>query len=590
MKKIRILLSPILVLSLASCGGVGASIASSSTPSSSSVSSSSAISSNTAILPSKADFTNAILLQGDAVRHYVMNQRSYDQAFTANMIPIEGKYTVSSFLSDVSLFDDRVYLSKSRSFIYNEPVALLAPVSGDATALTSNDYYVKDAAKTMTYIDDSHDESGVHMVSYSLFEEDLIHSFDALEDSFSALPMGFLAAEVGGKSYFDGLLANSPEDYVYDETDPFVENPVITNSDGSYTYSFSVHFSQCHYGDNFYINRRFHYFIDFNPDYSLKDYGLGVEVFDAVFDDNGVLTGYAPDAAEETIFSEVSSTKLGDFKDALPDLTVAQSDESGNAYNADGALLQILRVPHPHFDMTALTSASLQDEAILTSLSAALPSYLSWATSCTMDGLLTNGDSGAIYEEHKTKTLYTNDFVRTLGTLKASPITQTDTTDETSGTTTSTYAYGTEEDVTYSTSLQLSAKAIVYSHEETDSTVYHAEDPLNGLSPVSTFALDGDYKVPAYLAWSASDYLDPSMLLQAMTSLTIDKTLSTLSEGVLTLEASDGASAYLITVEQNEIKQVVETPNALNTIPYGANAVVKKTYVLSNPTPTAYQA
>src|SRR5574344_1765007 len=144
MKKIRILLSPILVLSLASCGGVGASSASSSTPSSSSVSSSSATSSNTAILPSKADFTNAILLQGDAVRHYVMNQRSDDQAFTANMIPIQGKYTFSSFLSDVSLFDDRVYLSKSRSFIYTEPVALLAPVSGDATALTSNDYYVKD--------------------------------------------------------------------------------------------------------------------------------------------------------------------------------------------------------------------------------------------------------------------------------------------------------------------------------------------------------------------------------------------------------------------------------------------------------------
>jgi hypothetical protein len=588
MKKTLALLSPILVLSLASCGGVGASSANSS--SSSSALSSSSSSSSTIPLPSKADFTSAILLEGDAVRHYTMDQRSYKTAFDANMIPIEGKYTVSSFLSDVSLYDDQVYLSKSRSLIYSDPVTLLAPVSGEATELSSNDYYVKDAAKTITSIDDSHDEAGVHRVAYSLFEEDLIHSFSSLEESFSALPMSFLSAYVGGKSYFDGLVANDPENYIYDDTDPFVENPVALNSDGSYTYSFSVHFSSCHYGDYYYINRRFHYFIDLNADYSLKDYGLGIEVIDPLFDSDGNLTGYAPDAGEETIFSAVSAADLGNFKGTLPDLTVAKTDESSNDYNADGALLQVMRVPHPSFDMTSLTSASLQEDATLASLSAAMPAYLSWATSCTMEGILTNGDAGAVYEEHKSKTLYTNDLVRTTGTLKASPITETSTTDETTEETTTTYSYGPEEDVTYSTSLQLTAKAIVYSHEETESTAYHADDPLDGKSPVSTFALDGDYKVPSYLAWSEEDYLNPSMLLESLSLLAIDKTASSLSEGVLTLKANDGAADYLITIAQNKITKVVETPSALNTIQYGKNAVVTKTYVLSDPTPTAYQA
>jgi hypothetical protein len=514
-----------------------------------------------------------------------MAQRSYDQAFDSSMMPIEGKYVVSSFLSEVSLFDDQVYLCKGSSIIHDDPVSLLDPVSGAYTTLSTNDYYVKGTAAAITSIDDCH-EGSAHTVNYAVYDNDLIHSFLSISNSFSVIPNAFVAAYDGGKDFIDAMVAADPTEFTYDDTDPFVLKPIVQNSDGSFTYSFTAHFTRCHYDDIYEANRRFGFFVDLNADYSLKDYGSSVEIFDPLTDASGNITGYAADAATEVIFSGISSDSLGNYGGSLPDLVTASTNENGDALNAEGATLIATRTPHPSYDMTSLTSASLEDAAVVSSLAGALPSYLAWATKSTMDGTLANGATGAVYEEHQTKTLYQNDIVHTEGTLKESPITET--TDEDTGVTT--YTYGAEEDVTFASTLTLTASLISFNHEETESTVYHYADPLNGVSSLASFSYSGDYKIPEFLAWSEGDYLNASSLGESLSGLTLDAASSSIANGVLTLKGTDNASDYVITIEANQVRKVVETPSALNTVSFGESAVITKTYVLSAPELTAYGA
>jgi hypothetical protein len=63
---------------------------------------------------------------------------------------------------------------------------------------------------------------------------------------------------------------------------------------------------------------------------------------------------------------------------------------------------------------------------------------------------------------------------------------------------------------------------------------------------------------------------------------------SFLADGLLTLKGTDYASDYLLSIKDNKITQVVETPLGDNVACYGSKAVLTKTYVLSAPEITAY--
>jgi hypothetical protein len=605
MKKVVAYLTPILILSLASCGGKLAtssgnsgSSSSASSPAGSgetsnaskSVSSSSdnvsSSSSSSVFVPEKAAFLNAIHAQNTSLRHYALTQSSYDQAFDANMMPIEGKYTVSALLSEASLYEDGIYEMKASSIIYATPVALLAPVSGNFTTLSSHRYDLKNSQDSITFTDEVDEEAG-KSINYAIYPHDIIHSFSALSNSFGAPTSEPLEALEGGKDYFDALVKADPENYIYDATDPFVANPTTKNDDGTYTYSFSVHFSTCHYGDIYLANRRFDYFINLKNDLSLKDYGYSIEVFDPLFDSSGAITSYAADAAITYDYSALSSAILESFAGTLPDIATASYNEEGDPLNAAGTKLMLLTGPVASYDMSTLSSDSLTDDTVIASLAKALPNYLSWCTKATMDAILTNGDTGAVYEEHCVKTLYKNNFVETAGTLKATPVTST--TD--ASTEVTTYTYGSEEDVTYSYSLQVNADTLITTHKESESTVYNFPDPLNGVSPLASFGYGGDFFIPEYLPFSAQNYLNPSMLVNTLSGLTLDKSACQISsEGVLTLKGTDYASNYVISISDNKITDVVETPSAENVICYGAKATLTKTYSLSDPALTDYQA
>lgn len=234
--------------------------------------------------------------------------------------------------------------------------------------------------------------------------------------------------------------------------------------------------------------------------------------------------------------------------------------------------------------MTTLTTDSLKEDTTIATLAKALPNYLSWCTHSEMSAVLTGADTGAVDTESRSKTLYKDNFTKVTGTLKASPYTSS--TDETTNVTT--HTYGTVEDVTYSYTLQASAEALTSTHEESESTIYHFSDVLDGKTPVSTFSYTGDFWIPEYLPFTLQDYLDPSTLVSALNLLTLDKSACSLADGLLTLKGTDYASDYLLSIKDNKITQVVETPLGDNVACYGSKAVLTKTYVLSAPEITAY--
>lgn len=597
MKKRMLIVYPLLLLALAGCDGASSS-STASTPNESVTSSNpddtTSDGSETSVpdestpdvpKPARSAFIKALTDSTENVTHFKRVFNSYDQAFDSDNMIIVGKFTVSSYVSDVSTYDNDTYKAVCESKIYTTPFDMLEAPTGKSMNVSNHDYYLQATDTKLTYIDDATIDTD-RSINYCQYNVDLIHQYSSFKSAFTDFPKQNVSVYGDGKTYFDGLVSASPDYYSYDTTDPFVDNPVIANSDGSFTYSFSAHMFTCHYGDYYDVNRRFTYAVTIDADSNLLNYALSVESFDPVYDDNNVLTGYEVTSATTDTFSSLGNDSLGDYSTALPDMVSVGSDDDGNYLNAAGVKVQPMYVPHPSYDMSAISQDDLNDDDIINKLSASLPSYLTSCTGCTMDATLSDGDTGAVYQEHREKKLYTNDFVKMDGTLKQSPVTESE--DEDTGETT--YTYEEEEDVTYSTTLQVSSDKIAITHEETDSTVYFYQNPLNGIDEMGVFSFEGDFDVPSYLPMSVLDYLDPSMLTSALTLVSLDKEQCSVSDGVLTLQGTDYSSDYLITIKDNKITHVTETPTSINCEPYGANAKITKEYVLSEAAIADYQA
>jgi hypothetical protein len=583
-----------LSLLLASCSHpqsvlTSASVSPSVSPTASaSASASESVSVSTRKHPKKEDFINAIETKLLSLSHYDLDQYSYDQAFDSTMKPIEGKFSIGVLHSNVSLYGEKLYHANCEDRLYETPEDLLAPEEGNYTALSSHQYYLKENTDNLTFIDNSQQLEGGHTIGYAIDNKDLIHDFSFISDTFNSLPSNPVGALKDEKAYFDSLVSADPENYVYDATDPYVLKDIEKTEDGYWRYAFSIHFSTCHYGDEYYINRRFDYFMDIDNSFDLKDYGYSVEILDPVFDTDGTtVTGYEPSAAKKYVYSDLSNATLTTSGLTLSDITVTGQNTDGNDINAAGIQVNCERAPRQSYDMSGLTASDLTDSATLTKLSAALPNYLSGVTSSTMTGVLAGGATGASYSETITKQLYKDAFIKTTGLIKASPITQT-TDAETEATT---YTYGTEETANYSWTLKETAETITTTHSEDESTIYSFMDPLNGTSPMATFKYDGDFCIPCYLAQSAADYLDPSMLTGKISGLTLDSTKCQVqTDGSLLIVGTDYASDFAIAVKDNQISKVVETLLGANSTCYGPAAVVTKTYTLTRGEITDYQA
>jgi hypothetical protein len=525
----------------------------------------------------RADFIQAIDDRISSIRQYAFDQYSYDQAFDSNMVPIEGKYTISLFHSAVSLYEENLYLSQSEDRMYETPADLLADPEGNYDVSSHHDYYLEDGTDELTSIDDA-TEGENHSISYAIYGKDLIHSFDLLKNSFGDIPLEPMEAIKGEKTYFDALVSKDPENYVYDEDDPYTAGHVSKNEDGGYRYAFSVHFSLCHYGDEYYLNRRFHYFIDLRKDRTLKDYGYSVEIMDPVTDESGNILSYEADAAKAYYYSEVSSTALGAFSGTLPDIVpTATLDANGNPTNAEGVTVLCQRKPRGVFDSSKLTAADFADAAVIAKLSDALPNYLSGVTSSTMVGSLSHGATGTSYSEKTTRQLYQGAYTSTSGIIIATPYTRSE---DDAGTVT--FTYGSEETVIYRSTMEETASALTVTHGEDESTIYAFQDPLNGTSPMATFKYDGDFFVPDYLPLDAEDYLDPSMLSTKISGLTLKADQCQVqTDGSLLIVGTDYASDYALTLKDNAISQVVETLLGENSSCYGKDATVTKKYTLT---------
>lgn len=527
-------------------------------------------------LPAKEVFYQKLAPAVTSPKGYAFERDSYDQAFDANMVPIQGKYTVTAWQSVATLYANSHYRNLATSFIHSTPVDLLAePKSGDEEGATTHDYSLQDDGKQLTYIDDIVEESK-ESINYAVYDEDIIHSNASLTTAFPSIPNKPLAALNGGKSYFDALIAKDSENYIYDSSDPFLENPVALESNGDFLYSFAVHFSTCFDADEdaYYLNRKYTYFIRLDSKQELVNYGYNVAEYNQETDSAGN-TVYLAEAGRRYVYSSIVNDLTETDHLAFPDILVTSQDSEGNNCNAAGIPVTVIAALLSHFDMSTLTLADIAKEETLTAWQNGMAGYLASVTGVTMTGTIANPVTGQSYSETYTRTLYKNNIAITTGELKETPAT----TDDAGATT-----YGTEEDVHYSMKVSLSADAITVEHQEDESTVYHMADPTNGLSPLAAFKFDGDFLVPSYWTWNANQYLDPSSLNDKSSTVAIDATTSTFdSDGTFHLHLSDYSSTYVVDIKANHISQVVETLPADD-----GGAVITKTYVLSEAPITDY--
>jgi hypothetical protein len=500
----------------------------------------------------KAPYLAALKAKINDIHHYILTQDSYDQAMDSNFVPIIGKFTVSRNRNEVSLFDNKIFKNVASSSLFDTPVSMLESPSGTSTVLSSHEYYLQDQSSQVVFIDHSH-EVGANTISYAGYPHDLIHDYSLCNDAFSGIPLAQTSPLLEGMDYFTAWAAKEPDEFELDNTDPYGES-VATNADGTSTYKESIHYLLCHYGDEYQINRKFTYFVNLAADQSLLSYGLSIQTYQPIYDDNNNLTGFDNDSGMTFTYTSVSSETLGDDSEALPDYSVYSTDSEGNALNKDGETVINNVVQPVLYDSSTLSLAGLADEAVQKKLLSSLPLYLDYASSCTMSGTLSNAPTGASYSESWTSSVKDN-VLSYSGEAKGKSVSQSETD--------SSISYGSDEDVTYSASITATREALSFSETKNveTSSVYQSFDPLNGVSPLRTFNFSGDFIVPDFLAGSLEDYLDPSLGLRSdFKLLTLDLSASKEnSDGSLLLSLSDYSSTFVVHLSRNKILDILMT-------------------------------